>query len=57
VAGVGDILDAIRWADALTDAERAELAEIGRLGAENFDFDAEIDRDWLPLLERLEAEG
>jgi glycosyltransferase involved in cell wall biosynthesis len=57
VAGVGDILDAIRWADELTDAERAELAEIGRLGAENFDFDAEIDRDWLPLLERLEAEG
>ena len=56
VAGVNDIHEALNWADSLTTAERADLAEIGVLGAANFDFDACVERDWLPFLADLEAE-
>jgi len=56
VAGVDDIMGALDWASGLTNAMHAELAAIGRAGALDFDFDVEIERDWLPLLERIEAE-
>ena len=56
VAGVDDIRDALDWAAGLTDAERADLAETARLGAMNFDYDVEVERDWLPVLEAVENE-
>ncbi len=56
VAGIADIVDALDWANGLTDAEHASLAFVGREGALDFDFDLEVERDWLPLLAEIEAE-
>jgi len=56
VADVDRIVGALDWAAGLSDEERVDLACVGREGALDFDYDVEIERDWLPLLEELEAE-
>jgi len=56
VADVDRIVEALDWAAGLSDEERVDLALVAREASLDFDYDVEIERDWAPLLEELEAE-
>jgi hypothetical protein len=56
VAGVDDIVGALDWANGLSYMDHLHLTTVARKAALDFDFDVEIERDWLPLLEKIEAE-
>lgn len=54
VASILRLTDAIHWAYALPERERAELAGKARAGASQFGWDKLVEERWIPLLRELE---